>query len=115
MKNIDFQVECENTKSSLDIYLDEPVLNMNAHEKMDVLQYWKSQSHRFPDLAIMACDVLSIPITTVASESAFSIGAHVLNKYRNSLLHRNVQALICTRSWIHGFDFDGNIYYYLIP
>ncbi|XP_075492436.1 zinc finger BED domain-containing protein RICESLEEPER 2-like [Primulina tabacum] len=56
-------------------------------------------SSKFPTLAEMARDVLAIPISTVASESAFSTGGRVLDSFRSSLTPRLVQALICLQDW----------------
>ena len=89
-------------KSPLDIYLEEGLMDENV--ELDLLKYWRENASRFGELSRMACDVLSIPITTVASEPSLSIGAHVLNKYRNRLLHETVQARICLHNWLHGYS-----------
>ena len=68
-----------------------------------MLGYWKDRSNRFGNLVRMTCDVLNILITTVASGSIFSIGSHVLSKYRTFILDETIQALICTRNWLLGF------------
>ncbi|KAL8492851.1 hypothetical protein ACS0TY_024156 [Phlomoides rotata] len=101
-KSIDIQIE----KSELDRYLDEPPMELKYNENLNVLTFWKDNKSKYPTLSVMACDILSIQITTVASESAFSIGSRVVNKYRSRLLGKNVEALMCTRSWLQGFTVD---------
>ena len=48
----------------------------------------------------MARDVLAIPITTVASESAFSTSGRILDDFRSSLTPFMVEALVCTQDWM---------------
>ncbi|XP_076910017.1 zinc finger BED domain-containing protein RICESLEEPER 2-like [Bidens hawaiensis] len=43
---------------------------------------------------------LCVPVSTVASESAFSTGGRVVDPYRSSLSPNIVEALICTEDWI---------------
>ena len=94
-----------NTRTHLVVYLDEKRLDRRSFRNLDVLIHWRENQARFGDLAMMACDILSIPITTVASESAFSIGARVLTPYRSRFLPKNVHA----RNWLQGFaEYEGN-------
>nr|GLL41695.1 zinc finger BED domain-containing protein RICESLEEPER 2-like [Ipomoea trifida] len=61
--------------SELDRYLEQPCYEMKFYQDLDVLDHWKGCFKGFPILSCMARDLLEIPITTIASESAFSIGA----------------------------------------
>ncbi|KAG8481267.1 hypothetical protein CXB51_026032 [Gossypium anomalum] len=80
-------------KSQLDIYLEEPELELNS--QIDVLDYWSKSSVRYNELSLLARDLLAIPISTVASESAFSMGKKVITPLRSSLKPKTVQVDIC--------------------
>ncbi|XP_075095475.1 zinc finger BED domain-containing protein RICESLEEPER 2-like [Nicotiana tabacum] len=86
------------SKTELDKYLGEDV--EEEKNKFDVLGWWKLNSPRFPTLADMARDVLAIPISSVASESAFSTGGRILDPFRSSLTPRLVQDLVCVQDWL---------------
>ncbi|VAH14919.1 unnamed protein product [Triticum turgidum subsp. durum] len=88
------------SKSDLFAYLDEAALNHS--EDFDVLLWWKQNSSRYPILSKVAKDILTVPVSTVSSESSFSTGGRVLDNYRSSLLPNTVEALVCSASWIRG-------------
>jgi hypothetical protein len=88
-----------NSKSELEKYLGEDCEDIDS-TNFDILAWWKTNSSRFPILAHLARDVLAIPISTVASESAFSTGGRVLDDFRTSLTPFMVEAIICTQDWL---------------
>ncbi|KAM0898974.1 hypothetical protein ACQ4PT_021594 [Festuca glaucescens] len=80
------------SKSELEKYLAEDCEDIES-TNFDILAWWKTNSSRFPVLARLARDVLAIPISTVASESAFSTGGRVLDDFRTSLTPFMVEEL----------------------
>ncbi|KAK9074591.1 hypothetical protein SSX86_007189 [Deinandra increscens subsp. villosa] len=85
-------------KSELEKYLDDDEEKWDNN--FDVLKWWKANSSRYPIVSRMAKDILAIPVSSVASESAFSTGGRVIDAYRSSLSPPVVEALICTQDWI---------------
>ena len=86
----------------LDRYLEDP--KIERRRELDVLTFWKENVKQYKELSHLARDILSVPLTTVASESTFSIGGRILNKWKSSYIPENVEALITTRSWLYGFE-----------
>ncbi|KAK9705574.1 hypothetical protein RND81_07G067300 [Saponaria officinalis] len=95
------EVDTSCEKSKLSIYLEDD--RVDRRTNLDILEYWKQNEGRYGELAHMAREILSVPLTTVASESTFSIGGRLLNKWRTSYIPENVEALITTCSWLYGY------------
>jgi hypothetical protein len=66
----------------------------------DVLLWWKINSSRYQVLSKMAQDVLAVPVSTIAFESAFSTGGRILEPFRSSLSPDMVQVLVCSQNWL---------------
>lgn len=87
-------------KNELEIYLSEAIVEGDEDSDFDVLLWWKRNSERFPTLSKLARDILAVPISTVASESAFSTSGRVLDPFISSLTPKMVEALICAQDWM---------------
>ena len=94
----------EDLVSELDTYLSEKVFKcQDKSVPFDAIGWWKANSLKFKVLSKTAVEILSIPITTVASESTFSAGGRVIDTYRASLGTDTVEALLCGNDWFRSF------------
>ncbi|XP_020211813.1 zinc finger BED domain-containing protein RICESLEEPER 2 [Cajanus cajan] len=94
-------------KTELDHYLEEYVLPRIAD--FDILMWWKLNGIKYPTLQAIARDILAIPISTVASKSAFSTSGQILSPHRSRLHWSTLEALMCTRSWLWSVETSGNV------
>jgi hypothetical protein len=67
--------------------------------KIKPLDYWKSNSSRFPILALIARKYLGISASSAASERFFSQGALIITKLRNRLNKSTFEMISCLKSW----------------
>jgi hypothetical protein len=86
-------------KSELDRYLEDELVPL-ATKNFQVLDWWKVAGTRYPTLRKIAKDIYAIPVTTVASESAFSTSGRVLSEHRSRLIPKMLEALMCSQDWI---------------
>ena len=69
----------------------------SGFENFDIFAWRKLQASTYHVLSIMARDLLTLPASTVASESAFSTGGRVLTDTRNRLASDAIEIKICRK------------------
>lgn len=94
-------------KTDLDVYLEEDVYicekadnGEDTDPEFEALAWWKFNALKYRILSKMARDILAVPISTVASEAAFSAGGRVIDPHRASLSVDTVQVLLCGSDWV---------------
>ncbi|KAM0876653.1 hypothetical protein ACQ4PT_036030 [Festuca glaucescens] len=85
-------------QGEIEMYLSDALVPYT--EKFDVLDWWKVAGTRYPTLRKVARDVFAIPVTTVASESAFSTSGKILSEHRSRLTPDMLEALMCSQDWL---------------
>ncbi|KAJ4761401.1 Zinc finger BED domain-containing protein DAYSLEEPER [Rhynchospora pubera] len=85
--------------TELDHYLGEKLMSTSS-PNFNVLTWWMSNGPKFPTLQKIARDIFAIPVSSVASESAFSAGGRIISPHRNRLTPQLVQALTCAQNWL---------------
>ncbi|CAN1126600.1 Zinc finger BED domain-containing protein RICESLEEPER 1 [Linum perenne] len=86
-------------KNELDAYLDAALESIEDPE-FNVIDWWKSERTKYKILSKMACEIMAIPITSVASEAAFSARGRVIDPSRSSLGQKTIEALLCSQDWL---------------
>ncbi|KAK0585151.1 hypothetical protein LWI29_023987 [Acer saccharum] len=86
-------------KNEVERYLIESDENTDD-DSFDLLNWWKVNCSKYKILSRIAKDIFAIPVSTVASESAFSTGGRVLDPFRSSLSPKMVEILICLQNWL---------------
>ena len=79
--------------SEFHYYLNQPLLEIDEEWSFNLLVWWKTNQSKYPILSIMACEILSVPISTVASEASFSAGGRVVSDKRCGLSPKTIEHL----------------------
>ena len=81
------------TRMEFDHFIDEGVLKRN--EDFDILGWWKSNGLKYLILQRIAKDILVILVTTITSESTFSISGRLLSPHHSKLHLKTIEVMMC--------------------
>jgi hypothetical protein len=67
----------------LDLYLEE--LTLPRTQELDIIHWWEYAGIKYPTLRKIAWDIMTIPVTTMTSESIFNTGERVISPHQSRL------------------------------
>jgi hypothetical protein len=85
--------------SELSSYLDSDTVDQYDDDDFNILTWWHEHKLTYPVLSILAKDILSVLVSTVSSESAFSLTGRIIEERRRQLNPEMVEMLTCTKDW----------------
>ncbi len=94
----DESLSTRGTSGELAAYLSKDTVDFQE-EEFHILTWWQQHNGTYPVLSILARDVLSVPVSTVSSESAFNLVGRILEDRRTSLHSDMVEILLSTKDW----------------
>ncbi|MCL7045409.1 hypothetical protein MKW94_012915 [Papaver nudicaule] len=83
----------------LDTEFTDFITDQEDEENFDLLSWWRKYCGNFPILSIMARDLLTPPVSTVASGVAFSASGSVLDEKKTKLSAEMLDAQVCLKDW----------------
>jgi hypothetical protein len=63
------------------------------------LSWWHEHKLIYPILSLLAKDVMTVPASTISSESSFSLVGRVIEEHRRRLTSDMVEILSCIKDW----------------
>ncbi|CAN6249755.1 unnamed protein product [Urochloa humidicola] len=79
-------------------YLDTDSMSQ-FDDRFSIISWWHEHKISYPVLSILARDVLSVPVSTISSESCFSTTGRIIEERRRRLSPEMVEILTCTKDW----------------
>ena len=79
-------------------YMDSDTVSQ-MYDSFSIISWWHEHKLTYHVLSILARDVLTVPVSTVPSESAFSTTGRIIEEWRRRLSSEMVEILTCTKDW----------------
>jgi hypothetical protein len=79
-------------------YLDsEPIFKYD--DDFNILSWWHDHRHVYQVLSILAKDVIIVRVSTISSESIFSLVSKVIEERQQSLTSDMMEMILCLNDW----------------